>query len=54
MALPDQIFDRLIEQIYSGSASIFELPEYLYAWTVTQLDNSIFFGFGEIDRKSVV
>lgn len=53
MPLPDDQVAVLLEGVYDGSISVFELPTFLYAYTVDELDGQIFTGFGGIVRGEV-
>lgn len=48
MALPENLFNQLTEGVYEGFISLFELPLFLYSFTVEKFDNNMFSGFGEI------
>lgn len=41
-------FDELIEGVFNGDISIFNLPVELYAYTVTILDKMVFKGWGNV------
>lgn len=51
--LPEATLNDIIEGVYSGKYSVFELPTVLYAYTVEQLDGMFFSGFGEVPRGKV-
>jgi SPP1 gp7 family putative phage head morphogenesis protein len=53
MPLPTDKIDELITGVYEGSISVFELPSWLYAYTVYELDGSFFAGFGDVPRGDV-
>lgn len=53
MPLPTNKIEELITGIYEGSISVFELPDFLYHYTVYELDGSFFAGFGEIPRGDI-
>jgi len=46
--------EQLIDGIYTGEISVFDLPVWLYSHTVKNLDNSFFLGFGTINKSEVL
>lgn len=53
MPLPETQLDRLIQGVFDGKISVFELPTFLYAFTVGELDEAFFMGFGEVPRGNI-
>ena len=53
MALPEPQRERLVDGVFNGTISVFELPVFLYAFTVGELDGSFFMGFGDVPRGDV-
>lgn len=53
MPLPGAQIDLLLAGIYNGSISVFDLPTFLYAYTVEELDGSFFSGYGTIPKGDV-
>lgn len=53
MPLPTESIEQLIEGVYTGRYSVFELPTFLYAYTVEALDEKMLSGFGTIPKGSI-
>ena len=54
MPLPAWRIEDLIDGVFSGKYSLFDLPEWLYYYTAYNLDGSFFSGYGEIARGEIV
>ena len=53
MELPKNLFEQLINGVYSGEINLFELPTFLYAYTLGNLDSGFFSGFGAIPKGDI-
>jgi SPP1 gp7 family putative phage head morphogenesis protein len=54
MPLPLAKIEELITGVYEGVITITELPEWLYFYTVENLDSSFFAGFGQIAKGDLL
>ena len=53
MPLLEKQIERLITGVYAGEITPDNLPDQLYAFTLSQLDGSFFIGYGDIPRGEV-
>ena len=53
MPLPGESIEILLNGVYNGSISVFELPTFLYAYTVEALDGKFFSGYGTISKGEI-
>lgn len=53
MPLPESSIERLVNGVYNGTISVFELPTFVYDFVVSELDGSFFMGFGDLPRGDI-